>query len=196
MTSGTLKATTGHDVEKCPALREFHDRFRQVGVCAPVAGDPATDDREDTPEIKLIQLFHGEMLRHGKFQNNDLAPRAQNPIHLTQSLFQMLKVAHPESHRYRIKGIVTKLHRFGVPAPQVNLTCQADFRHLLAPDVHHVGRNVNACHLPHPGTACRNGEIPRPARHVQQMPLSIFLHTTHRLTPPPLIDVQGEKMVQ
>ena len=58
MTSDTLKTTTGHDVEKCPALREFHDRFRQVGVCAPVTGDPATDDREDTPEIKLIQLFY------------------------------------------------------------------------------------------------------------------------------------------
>ena len=69
----------------------------EVVISLTVAGDETAYTRQDTVEIEVVKLFHGEAGGSGELQDDDPAAGAEDAVHLGEAEMEVLEVAYAES---------------------------------------------------------------------------------------------------
>ena len=65
---------------------ELQYRFRQVGVCLSVAGNPSADKGQEIEGVEFVAPQQERVVGVGEFQDDHLASRAQHAVHFRQPL--------------------------------------------------------------------------------------------------------------
>lgn len=196
MKAAAAESHTLTDLYKFLAMWKGFHRFRQISVSSFIAGDHATDQRQDAFEVKAEELFGRKATGNRRFQDDGGAARLEHPEDLAQAFFQVFKIPCTKTHRNRTDAIVFEGKVLGIALHHADQILEAFFLDLFLPHRQHTRRDVQTDDLLGFELPRLDGEVPRAGSDVQNdLGFEGFEHT-YGFAAPTDIDPHTERMVQ